>query len=64
MEQLLIIVMINRESCSMTASPATLASGMSSNIDKFLCYLDDVILMIIRYDQQHWYIFFCDDSLE
>ena len=44
MEQILIIVMINRESCSMTASPATLASGMSNNIiGIFLCYLDDQI---------------------
>ena len=57
MKQILIILMINRESCSMTASPATLASGMSNNIGIFLCYLGDVILVIIRYDQQHWYIF-------
>ena len=57
MKQILIILMINRESCSMTASPATLASGMSNNIGIFLCYLGDVILMIIWYDQQHWYIF-------
>ena len=42
MEQILIIVMINRESCSMTASPATLASGMTNNIGIFLCYLGDV----------------------
>ena len=57
MEQVLIILMINRESCSMTASPATLASGMSNNIGVLFCYLGDVILVIIRYDQQHWYIF-------
>ena len=56
MEQILIIVMINRESCSMTASPATLASGMSNNIDILLCYLGGVILVIINYDQQHWHI--------
>ena len=56
MKQILIILMINRESCSMTASPATLASGMSNNIGIFLLS-GDVILVIIRYDQQHWYIF-------
>ena len=29
---------------------------MTNNIGIFLCYLGDVILVIIKYDQQHWHI--------